>query len=53
MGHKSFLVATNDDWQHNVLYTVADYSSMATRIQVFTELRVCGQLTVELLPSVG
>ena len=34
------LVAINDTWHHSVLYTVANYSGMATRIQVFTELSV-------------
>ena len=44
-------MAMNYTWPHDLLYTVADYSGMATRIQVFTELHVCGQLTVDLLPS--
>ena len=34
------LVAMNGAWHHCVLYTVANYSGMATRIQVFTELCV-------------
>ena len=35
------LVAMNDAWHHCVLYTVANYSGMGTKIQVFTELFVC------------
>ena len=39
-GNISLLVAMNDAWHDSVLYTesVANYSGMATRIQVFTEL---------------
>ena len=29
-------VAMNDAWHHSELYTVANYSGMAMRIQVFT-----------------
>ena len=42
-GHKFFLVATNDALAANiisVLCTVADYSGMATRIQVTTKMCV-------------
>ena len=34
-------VAMNDAWHHSVLYAVANYNGMATKIQVFTELSVC------------
>ena len=34
-------VAMNDAWHRCVLYTVANYSGMAMKIQVFTELCVC------------
>ena len=37
----SLLVAMNGARHHSVLYTVANYSGIATRIQVFTKLTVC------------
>ena len=32
MGHKFLLMAMNDAWHHSVLYSVADYSGMASMI---------------------
>ena len=40
MIHIFLLVEMNGAWHHSVLYSVANYSGMATRTQVLTELCV-------------